>query len=258
MKKTLSLLCAAFALAFSVNAEKVKVDLDYDVPELDKAGAFVIDAKEFKGRKIEAVRVVNYSDNANIAYDAYVHSPISQKWEFLGSAVLKAFGDRALVGREYENLSAFRYIAIVPQKDGDFDFFVEKNRQGFFQKAILTVEVRSPEYILEDDPRPKHPDPNAYVCSEGEIPKGVKKDILIENRTDKREISVKVFGYSKDSLRWIPLGTVNTKVTEAQSVLKMKKSKIDDYYYFAFLGPSEIACSLSEEKGNLIAVVRDK
>ena len=256
MKKIMAFVAAALLSAAFVFAEKEKLDFDYEAPKMDKNGAFYIDAKEFKGRKIEGLLIVNYSDFNDIAYDAYVHSPLTQKWEFLGSAVLKGFGDRIVVGRDYENLPDYRYFAIVPQRTDDFDFEIEKNKQGIFRKALISVEIRSPDYIMEESPKPKISEKNAYVTREEEIPSKAKKDIMIINRTDRREISVKVFGYSKKQVKWIPLGTVDTKVTVGQNALKMKNAKIENFYYFAFSGVDQWEYSFDVEKGDLLVTVR--
>lgn len=256
--KKIYLMFAAFVACLFAVAESIKIDTDYNMPELDKENAFVLDVQEFKGRKIQSLRVVNYSDNQGLAFDAYVHSPLTEKWEFLGSAVLKGFGNRAEVGKDYESISKFRYFAVVPQNKDGFDFTIEKNKKNLFSKAVLTIEARSPEYAMEEDPKPSFSEVNAYVSTESEIPEKAKKDIAIINRTDKRELSVKVYGYSKKTVKWVPLGTVNTKVTEAQSYLKMKKSKIQDYYYFAFSGPAEILYSFEADHGDLVVTVRDK
>lgn len=257
MKKIILFLFFMLVAFPFVVAGEGKVDTDYAMPAIDKENAFFIDVNTLGGRKIEGLRIVSYSDMKNIAYDVYAHSPITQKWEFLGSAVIKGFGDRSIIGREYKNLPNCRYFAVVPQMTGDFDFFIEKNKQGLFQKDLLSVEIRSPEYVMEDSPKPPFSEQNAYVTREEQIPPKAKRNIMIVNRTSRREISVRIFGYSKKMIKWVPLGTVETKVTNARNGLHLKNSKIEDYYYFAFAGSSAYDCSFSAEKGDLVVTVRD-
>ncbi len=242
MKKIFSTFIIAFGILFSAAAQKavVKIDTNYEMPDGPSKNAFVFDATDLKGKGISKIRVINYTEYRNITFEVFVHSAATKQWDSLGKANLRAFADRTDVGNKYPSLGKMRYFAIVPSEKeaGNNYLFNPTKSRGKVANAPLLLEVRRPEDGLDMTPKPVLNEPHSYVLAESEIPDDSDENISVINRTSAQAISMKVFGYHKKELKWIPLGSIVSYVNvvggKNKGVLEMEQYDINEFYYFGF------------------------
>lgn len=267
MKKIIASVAIAFGILFAAAAQKVtvKIDTDYEMPEDPSENAFVFDATYLKGKGISKIRVINYTEYRNITFEVFVHSAATRQWDSLGKANLRAFADRTDVGMKYPSLGKMRYFAIVPaEKDAQNNYlFNPAKSRGKVANGPLLLEVRRPEDGLDMTPKPVFNEPHSYVLAESEIPDDSDENISVINRTSVQAISMRVFGYHKKDLKWIPLGSivsyVNVTGGKKKGVLEMEQYDINEFYYFGFAvnGKKDYAFAFENKNDDICVTLTD-
>ena len=73
-------------------------------------------------------------------------------------------------------------------------------------------------------------------------------------------ISMRVFGYSKKDLKWIPLGAVAaTAGKKGKGVLEMEQYDINEFYYFGFSinGKKDYAFAFMNKNDDICVMLMD-
>ena len=264
MKKLICtiLTCMAFAVSVAAQNTTAKIDTNYEMPEGPSSNSFVFDSFELKGQNPTKVCVINYTTYRSVSFEIFVHSAITKQWESLGKANLRAFADRTEIGQKYKNLSKMRYFAIVPaEKDAGNEYlFNPAKKQTRLVKAPLFIEIRKPDDDLNMTPKPVFNEPHSYVLAESEIPDDSDENISLINMTSIPTISMRVFGYSKKDLKWIPLGTVAaTAGKKGKGVLEMEQYDINEFYYFGFSvnGKKDYAFAFMNKNDDICVMLMD-
>ncbi len=121
MKKLLTLLVAAFALAGSIFA---------DVPDFTDETAYVVDTSVLPGNMKDNVVITNVSSvAANFDITIFVYDEESKGWMIFGKGHIKDLGDVATIkslNKKMMKLASYKYFAIKPSADNPFTYSVAK------------------------------------------------------------------------------------------------------------------------------------
>ncbi len=236
--KLLLSLCLACACCFQSLAQNKKevvvIDTNYEMPTFDNPKAILIDKNSIEGKSSASiVRIVNYSQFKQIEIEVFVHSPLSSKWESLGTKKVAGFDTDVNFGKKYPQLSQYRYFAIVPKsinnKD-DMQYKIEK------KGGKLLVSLFNPRANIYAAPLPYHESPNAYVLTKKMLPRDANEDVILINMTATSVVSITVFAWDEKKNIWLRCFSISAMAGNSTKLdTEDDKVKYADYKYLAIV-----------------------
>lgn len=238
MKKEILFVLAVVLTVFPCTAQKeeVTINTDYDMPSFGDESAVLIDVNKIDGRFNSFICITNYSKYKEIAFEVFVHSPISSSWESLGKSSLPGFESKANYGKKNTNLKLYRYFAVVPMIDSKFDYqYKIEKKFGRLEISIFTKNAN-----VDEQPLPYHDAQGVYVFIDKQIPNGAKKGIRLQNMTSSQIVSVVLYGWDKKNYKWVQLCGLSAQVGQKKPTnykVFNKKLSFKKFKYLAIASP---------------------
>lgn len=199
------------------------------LPEFtDAPNAFVVNAKEVKGKHGDFIQVINFTDEPKIKFSIYGWKK-KDGWTKIQSSVTSRYGDSKILETEYDHkLDKWDVFAFVPEDGKAYKIEYVK----FEIKMWVATHYMGAFRIIPDV---AVPGPDAYVFETASI-KGSFKDNL--KAGGKNGVSIKILG-SNDKENWeiVGGGKINIDETDEDgdycSVEVVNEKKASTYKFYS-------------------------
>ena len=199
MKKLITLVAASFVAiaAFAQNAQTL--------PAFTHAeNAYVFDAKILKEDYGDYCKVVNLSNEENLAFDVYIMKSNKKEWLLAGSAKVKGILDTDTLNSEYNGkFGRYRYFALVPKDNREY-----KVQFSYDEIDMYVVEHHFSAFLVDvAEDTPEDIRANSTIIDVDSLKGKFKDNIKFETKSSDENIDFIVYGFdSADATKWEAVG----------------------------------------------------